>query len=197
MADPRPHRRLGLLLLAPVLLLWMVSPNPRPARTGPGAPALVYRDHAVRQSVMTPLVFATGAAPTPCDQWCAAPRRYAAAPRDTVQAARRRLPAPQIIYFFAQPDRLRPGEFARLYWRTRYASRVEISGIAQVEPAGSLRVQPRYTTRYTLSATAPGRPPARHSVRIRIIGPDLALWDACVQPHRSPTPPALGALATP
>ena len=61
-------------------------------------------------------------------------------------------PTPQIIFFYARPVVVRPGESATLYWSTRNAQDGAVfirPAIGRVSRTGSIKVTPERSTRYT------------------------------------------------
>ncbi|PIE90529.1 MAG: hypothetical protein CR997_05415 [Acidobacteria bacterium] len=63
------------------------------------------------------------------------------------------VPAPVIEFFTATPDTIDEGELVNLNWSTVYADHVVIEGLGQVNTSGSIVLDPRETTVYTLTAT--------------------------------------------
>jgi len=59
---------------------------------------------------------------------------------------------PAIIYFLADPSRIRKGESTRLSWAAPAAETVILDGFGEVLPTGSLNLSPAETTTYRLLA---------------------------------------------
>ncbi|HUP66265.1 MAG TPA: hypothetical protein VM557_13390 [Thermoanaerobaculia bacterium] len=68
----------------------------------------------------------------------------------------RSVPAPRFEKLGAIPQRIRPGQPARLFWSAEFASSVTISGGEVRLPKGTVEVRPEQTTTYTLTANGPG-----------------------------------------
>jgi hypothetical protein len=73
-------------------------------------------------------------------------------------------PAVEITDFRATPTTIVLGETSQLAWTTRNARDVTISGIGPVRPTGSVVIEPRETTTYTLVATGENGTVERSSV---------------------------------
>jgi hypothetical protein len=86
--------------------------------------------------------------------------------------------SPDILYFLADPSRLRKGETTRLSWAAPAAETVILEGIGEVLPVGNLTLAPQTSTTYRLVAragdeaasavvavtvSAPNRPPVAYA----------------------------------
>jgi hypothetical protein len=85
------------------------------------------------------------------------------------------VPAPEISFFNATPAEIENGEFTTLNWSTKFADSVTISGLGEVNPAGSLILSPEDTTSYTITATnETGQATADVTVTVVQVDPNIA-----------------------
>ena len=82
---------------------------------------------------------------------------------------------PNIDKFAADSSRINQGEGTFLRWNTSCVELVEISSLGKLKPEGSLRIAPRETTSYILTAWSPDKQSVRQRVTITVDAPVASL----------------------
>ncbi|EYB66959.1 Serine/threonine protein kinase with FHA domain [Deinococcus phoenicis] len=98
----------------------------------------------------------------------ASPSPASPAPRPPVAAPTPPAPAPRIVTFSAAPAQVPAGGEVTLRWNVENARRVFISGLGQVDAAGSATRTLRRDTQFTLRASRPGAASTQQSVLVQV-----------------------------
>jgi hypothetical protein len=171
-------------LAAPVLLIAQFTANPSTINAGQSSTLVWAVDNAETVEIsgigtVNPRTGSTQVSPAETTTYTLTARNRTGEATSTATVTVIPTPAPAILDFQGNPTTINLGQSSLLYWQTRNAEQVTISGIGPVGQNGSTSVSPTQTTTYTLTATnQAGSATATVTITVNVAPPVIVSFSA-------------------